>query len=112
MIAVINEIERRAYRAGDTQTLALLDLMEQTAEECEEATAEALADLERARSEALQRIEGLAIALRAARPLKKAQMLALADVLDSLATDPPEGERAGMEFDAQVRRACGLGGVQ
>lgn len=112
MIAVINEIERHAYCTGDTQTLALLDLMEQTAEDREEAAAEALADLERARCEALQRVEGLALVLRAVRPLRKAQMLALADLLASLATDPPEGERAGLEFDAQVRRACGLEGVQ
>ena len=100
MIATINKLERRAFLAGDRQTQALLDLMEQTAEEREEASAEARAGLERRGAEGNERIEGLAVTLRSAGPLKKAQMLALADLLDGLATDRPGGWRAGVKFDS------------
>lgn len=112
MIAVLDEVERRAFITGDVHTLKLLDLAEQAAEDREGEVAESLAETERQLSETQGRIEALADTLRAARPLKKAQMLALADLLASLADGPPEGARAGADFDAQLRRACGLGGVR
>lgn len=70
MMATVDDLERRAFLAGDRQILALLELMEQTAK---------------------RRVE------------------ALADLLDRLATDPPERYRAGVEFDSALRRACGVG---
>jgi len=108
MTAVLSEIDRRAFITGDAQTLALLDLMEQTAEEQEEAAADALAEAKSLLVGVLERVDGLASSLRAARPLKKAQMLALAELLDRLAVEPPEGLRAGIAFDAEIRRACGV----
>ena len=109
MMPTVDDLERRAFLAGDRQTLALLELMEQTVEERVGAAADALADRERTLIETRERIEGAASTLRSARPLKKSQMLALADLLDRLATDPPEGCRAGVEFDSALRRACGVG---
>lgn len=103
MIAVLDEVERRAFITGDVHTLKLLDLAEQAAEEREGEVAESLADIERQLSETQGHIEALADTLRAARPLKKAQMLALADLLASLTDSPPEGQRAGAADGAGVR---------
>ena len=83
--------------------------MEQTVEEREEreereeAEAEALADLKCRPSETIERVERMAATLRDAPPLKKGQLL------DSLATDPPLGVRAGVDSDSEMRRACGAG---
>ena len=78
--------------------------MEQTVEEREEreereeAEAEALADLKCRPSETIERVERMAATLRDAPPLKKGQLL------DSLATDPPLGVRAGVDSDSEMRR--------
>lgn len=106
------ERERRAYIGGDQQTSALLDLIDEFESELK---AEDLADTFEGRGQELQDHEPvawclgrLADALRAARPLKKGQMVLLASALESFVERLPERGGDELAFKATIDRICGL----
>lgn len=106
------ERERIAYISGDQQTSALLDLIDEFESE---RKAEDLADTFEGRGQELQDNElvawclgRLADALRAAKPLKKSQMVLLASALEAFAERQPERGSDELAFKACIDRICGL----
>lgn len=110
------ERERIAYINGDKQTTALLDLIDEFESE---RKAEDLADTFEGRGQELQDQEAVgwclgrvADALRAARPLKKSQMVLLASALESFAEQLPKRGSGELAFKACIDRICGLPGAR
>ena len=104
----LNDIERRLFAVGATETLALLnrfefELLDGTLSADEAKVIDAKLEAAIARADGLQQVvEQVVSALDAASYLRKAQAAALTAALRAALEDPPA------DYELEIDRACGL----